>query len=129
MLTEERRDVHGNLQLPEIELPRREVMTHGEEETKACPFVARACLRAGCMAWEEPVGGCSLIPPEREAASPFDARLREAAPLLYGSLLDLVRVMEERAREYDACSDLWDYAQEVRRSFLDDLIEAQLKVG
>jgi hypothetical protein len=60
------------------------------------------------MAWDEPGGGCRLIPPEREAASPFDARLREAAPLLYGSLLDLVRVMEERAREYDACSDLWD---------------------
>jgi hypothetical protein len=105
-------------------------MTHGEKEEKACPFVARACLQAGCMAWDEPGGGgCRLIPPEKEAVSPFDERLREAAPLLYGSLLDLVRVMEERARECDACADLWDYAQEVRRSFLDELIEAQLKVG
>jgi len=40
-----------------------------------------------------------------------------------------VRAMEERARECDACADLWDYAQEVRRSFLDELVEAQLKVG
>ncbi len=100
-----------------------------ESETKACPFVARACLQAGCMAWDDPGSGCRLIPSTKEAASAFDARLREAAPLLYGSLLDLVRVMEERARECDACADLWDDAQEVRRSFLDDLIEAQLKVG
>jgi hypothetical protein len=104
-------------------------VTRGENETKACPFVARACLQAGCMAWDEPGGGCRLIPSTKEAASTFDARLRQVAPLLYGSLLDLVRVMEERARESDACADLWDYAQEVRRSFLDDLIEAQLKVG
>jgi hypothetical protein len=104
-------------------------MMHGENETKACPFVARACLRAGCMASDDPAGSCLLIPPEMAAASAFDARLRQAAPLLYGSLLDLVRVMEERARECDACADLWDYAQEVRRSFLDELIEAQLKVG
>ena len=104
-------------------------MTHGENETKACPFVARGCLQAGCMAWDDPGGGCRLIPSTKEAASAFDERLRQAAPLLYGSLLDLVRVMEARARESDACADLWDYAQEVRRSFLDDLIEAQLKVG
>jgi hypothetical protein len=103
-------------------------MTQGENETKACLFVARACLRQGCMAWDDPGGGCRLIMPEK-AASAFDERLRQAAPLLYGSLLDLVRVMEERARECDACADLWDYAQEVRRSFLDELIEAQLKVG
>ena len=94
---------------------------------KACPFVARACLLAGCMAWDG-AGGCRLIPAGEEASG-FDARLREAAPLLYGSLLDLVRVMEERAWECDACADLWDYAQEVRRSFLDELVEAQLKVG
>jgi hypothetical protein len=104
-------------------------MTHGENEEKACPFVARACLQAGCMAWDDAGGGCRLIVPEK-AASLFDARLRQAAPLMYGSLLDLVRVMEERARECEVCGpDLWDYAQEVRRSFLDDLIEAQLKVG
>jgi hypothetical protein len=35
----------------------------GEEaEAKTCPFVARACLQAGCMAWEDPGGGCRLIP-------------------------------------------------------------------
>ena len=94
---------------------------------KACPFVARACLLAGCMAWDG-AGGCRLIPAGAEASG-FDARLREAAPLLYGSLLDLVRVMEERAWECDACADLWDYAAEVRRSFLDEPVEAQLKVG
>jgi len=103
-------------------------MAQGENEGKACPFVARACLRAGCMAWDDPGGGCRLIVPEK-AASGFDERLRQAAPLMYGSLLDLVRVMEERARECDACADLWDYAAEVRRSFLDELVEAQLKVG
>ena len=98
-------------------------------ELRACPFVARSCLQAGCMAWDEHGGGCRLIP-TKEAASAFDARLREAAPLLYASLLDLVRVMEERGRECDACGpDLWDYAAEVRRSFLDELVEAQLKVG
>ncbi|HOI68336.1 MAG: hypothetical protein A4E50_01402 [Methanosaeta sp. PtaB.Bin087] len=94
---------------------------------KACPFVARACLLAGCMAWDG-AGGCRLIPAGAEASG-FDARLREAAPLLYGTLLDLVRVMEERAWECDACADLWDYAAEVRRSFLDEPVEAQLKVG
>lgn len=103
-------------------------MTQDEKKEKACPFVARGCLQAGCMAWDDASGGCRLIVPEK-AGSAFDERLRQAAPLLYGSLLDLVQVMEERAREYDACADLWDYAQEVRRSFLDELIEAQLKVG
>jgi len=101
-------------------------------ESRACPFVARACLGAGCMAWDEhgAGGGCRLILTEGGAASAFDARLREAAPLLYASLLDLVRVMEARGRECDACGpDLWDYAAEVRRSFLDELVEAQLKVG
>jgi len=106
-----------------------------DAEARACPFVARSCLQAGCMAWEEAGagaggGGCRLIPTEGAAASCFDERLREAAPLLYASLLDLVRVMEERGRECDACGpDLWDYAAEVRRSFLDELVEAQLKVG
>lgn len=100
-----------------------------EAKAKACPFVARSCLRAGCMAWDDPGGGCRLIVSEK-AASTSDERLREAAPLLYVSLLDLIRVMEERAQECDACgAELWDYAQEVRRSFLDELIEAQLKVG
>lgn len=81
------------------------------------------------MAWDDPSGGCRLIVSEK-AASAFDERLRQAAPLMYGSLLDLVGVMEDRARECEVCgADLWDYAQEVRRSFLDDLIEAQLKVG
>ncbi|HII07215.1 MAG TPA: hypothetical protein HA349_07875 [Methanotrichaceae archaeon] len=104
-------------------------MTHQEKEGKACPFVERTCLRQSCMAWDDP-GGCKLISPEKYAASSFDARLRQAAPLMYGSLLDLVSVMEVRARECEVCGpDLWDYAQEVRRSFLDDLIEAQLKVG
>jgi hypothetical protein len=78
-------------------------MTHRENEGKACPVVARACLQAGCMAWDEPGGGCRLIPSTKEAASTFDARLRQVAPLMYGSLLDLVRVMEERARLCDAC--------------------------
>ncbi len=77
---------------------------------------------------EANAGGCRLIPAGAEASG-FDARLREAAPLLYGTLLDLVRVMEERAWECDACADLWDYAAEVRRSFLDEPVEAQLKVG
>ena len=95
---------------------------------KACPFVSnRLCLGDGCMAWHEP-RGCALISASaRECSSPFDQKLRELAPLMYRTLVDLVGVMEESSRDCNRCGpELWNYAQEVRRSLLDELIRSQL---
>jgi hypothetical protein len=95
---------------------------------KACPFVVnRVCLIDGCMAWDEPKG-CVLIPASHiEFSSPFDQKLREMAPLMYRTLLDLVGIMEETSRDCNRCGpELWNYVQEVRRSLLDELTRAQL---
>jgi hypothetical protein len=95
---------------------------------KACPFVVdRVCLIDGCMAWDEP-RGCALIPASPiEFSSPFDQKLRELAPLMYRTLLDLVGIMEETSRDCNRCGpELWNYAQEARRSLLDELSRAQL---
>ena len=93
---------------------------------KACPFVdGRLCLEEGCMAWLE--GGCSLIRPASGAASAFELKLKAAAPLMYRSLLDLVRIMEETSRDCPRCGpELWNYAQETRASLLDELIRSEL---
>jgi hypothetical protein len=94
---------------------------------KACPFVARECLAEGCLAWGD--AGCRLIPGTKEGIgpSPFDQKLQTAAPLMYRSLLDLVKVMEDISRDCTRCGpDLWNYAQEVRACLLDDLIKAEL---
>ena len=65
---------------------------------KACPFVdGRVCLQEGCMAWLE--GRCGLIRPGGDAGSAFEQKLKAAAPLMYRSLLDLVRIMEETSRD------------------------------
>ena len=94
---------------------------------KACPFVdGRLCLEEGCMAWllEE---GCSLIRPASGAASAFELKLKAAAPLMYRSLLDLVRIMEETSKNCNKCGpELWNYAQEARASLLDELIRSEL---
>ena len=92
---------------------------------KACPFVdGRVCLQEGCMAWLE--GGCSLIRPAG-SSSAFEQKLRAAAPLMYRSLLDLVRIMEETSRDCTRCGpELWNYAQETRASLLDELIRSEL---
>jgi len=92
---------------------------------KACPFVdGRLCLEEGCMAWLE--GGCSLIRPGG-SSSVFEQKLKAAAPLMYRSLLDLVRIMEETSKNCSRCGpELWNYAQEARASLLDELIRSEL---
>jgi len=99
-------------------------MASAERNEKACPFVARECLQKDCMAWE---AGCHLITGKREASSPFEDKLRNAAPLMYRSLLDLAKIMEETSRSCVKCGpDLWNSAQEVRAGLLEDLIAAEL---
>ena len=92
---------------------------------KACPFVdGRVCLQEGCMAWLE--SGCSLIRPAG-SGSAFEQKLKAAAPLMYRSLLDLVRIMEETSRDCTRCGpELWNYAQQARASLLDELIRSEL---
>jgi hypothetical protein len=64
-----------------------------------------------------------------ECLSPFDLKLREEAPLMYRTLLDLVEVMEDASRDCQRCGpELWNYAQEVRRSLLDELTKAKLNL-
>ena len=92
---------------------------------KACPFVdGRVCLQEGCMAWME--GRCSLIRP-CGIGSAFEQKLKAAAPLMYRSLLDLVRIMEDMSKDCTRCGpELWNYAQEARASLLDELIRSEL---
>jgi hypothetical protein len=91
----------------------------------ACPFVARECLGEGCLAWGD--SGCKLIPGTVISSGPFDLKLRSAAPLMYRTLLDLVNVMEETSKSCGKCGpDLWNYAQQVRASLLDELIKSEL---
>ncbi|NMC11181.1 MAG: hypothetical protein GYA39_09490 [Methanothrix sp.] len=93
--------------------------------TKACPFVARECLREGCLAWSQ--ADCRLLSRAAEGPSSFDLLLRNAAPLMYRSLLDLVKVMEELSGDCRKCGpELWNYAQQVRGSLLDELIKSEL---
>jgi len=93
---------------------------------KACPFMAgRECLLEGCIAWREET--CRLIPRAGESKSPFEQKLRSAAPLMYRSLQDLVKIMEDTSKDCGKCGpELWNYAQEVRASLLDELIKAEL---
>jgi len=92
---------------------------------KACPFVeGRVCLQEGCMAWLE--GGCRLIR-HGGRGSAFEQKLKAAAPLMYRSLLDLVRIMEDTSKDCTRCGpELWNYAQEARASLLDELIRCEL---
>jgi len=98
-----------------------------QAERKACPFVARLCILDECTAWED-LRGCMLIPAAPgECLSPFDQKLIETAPMMYRTLLDLVGVMEEASRDCQRYGpELWNYAQEVRRSLLDELTKAKL---
>ncbi len=93
---------------------------------KACPFLGgRECLLESCMAWKEE--NCRLIPPTVESQSPLEQKLKNASPLMYRSLLDLVKIMEETSKDCKKCGpELWSYAQEVRASLLDELIKAEL---
>jgi len=68
-----------------------------------------------------------FIPRARESKSPFEQKLRSAAPLMYRSLLDLVKIMEDTSKDCGKCGpELRNYAQEVRASLLDELIKAEL---
>ena len=76
------------------------------------------------MAWLE--GVCSLIRPGG-SGSAFEQKLKAAAPLMYRSLLDLVRIMEETSKDWNKCGpELWNYAQEARANLLDELIRSEL---
>jgi hypothetical protein len=91
---------------------------------KACPFVARECLQEGCMAWRQKE--CRLIL-GRVGSSAFERQLMNAAPLMYRSLLDLVRIMEGASQDCSKCGpDLWNYAQQIRSSLLNELIQSEL---
>lgn len=93
---------------------------------KACPFVARECLQDGCLAWRQKA--CRLIPDyDRNRPSAFDQELKNAAPLLYRSLLDMVRIMEETAQDCRKCGpELFSFAQQLRAGLLDELIASEL---
>lgn len=96
-----------------------------DRSRKACPFVDRLCASEGCIAWEDE--GCKLIVSQIASSSPFEKKLKDAAPLMYRSLLDLVRVLEESSKDCPKCGpELWNYAQELRANLLDDLIRAEL---
>lgn len=98
-----------------------------DNSRKACPFVDRLCVAEGCMAWNDENEGCNLIISRIASISPFEQKLRDAAPLMYRSLLDLVRVLEESSKDCPKCGpELWNYAQEIRANLLDDLIQAEL---
>jgi hypothetical protein len=59
--------------------------------------------------------------------SPLEQKLRNAAPLMYRSLLDLVKIMEDTSKDCGKCGpELWNYAKEVRACLLDGLIKAEL---
>jgi hypothetical protein len=71
-------------------------------------------------------GGCRIIP-QTQSENAFEQKVRMAAPLMYRTLLDLVRVMEEASGNCQRCGpDLWNHAQDLRTGLLDDLIRAEL---
>jgi hypothetical protein len=76
------------------------------------------------MAWRQK--DCMMIL-GRVGSSVFERQLMNAAPLMYRSLLDLVRIMEESSQECGKCGpDLWSYAQQIRTSLLNELIQSEL---
>jgi hypothetical protein len=91
---------------------------------KACPFVARECLQEDCLAWRH--RACSLIL-DRSHPSAFEQELMNAAPLMYRSLLDMVRIMEETAQDCRKCGpELFSFAQQLRAGLLDELISSEM---
>jgi hypothetical protein len=89
-------------------------------------MAGRECLRSGCMAWNGE--DCRLIPrSDGKSPTQFELKLRDAAPLMYRSLLDLVMIMEDTSKGCSKCGpDLWNYAQEIRSELLDELIKSEL---
>jgi|WetSurMetagenome_2_1015567.scaffolds.fasta_scaffold666712_1 hypothetical protein len=69
---------------------------------KACLFLAgKECLQEECMAWRK--DDCSLIRLPAKSQGPFEQKLKRAAPLMYRSLLDLARVMEDPSKDCRKC--------------------------
>jgi len=86
--------------------------------------VARECLEESCMAWRQ--GDCLLVS-RSGISSSFEQKLQDAAPLMYRSLLDLVRILEESSKDCGKCGpDLWNYAQQIRAGLLNELIREEL---
>ena len=76
------------------------------------------------MAWRQ--DDCKLLS-RSGISSPFEEKLQNAAPLMYRSLLDLVRILEESSMDCGKCGpDLWNYAQQIRAGLLNELIGAEL---
>ena len=76
------------------------------------------------MAWRQ--GDCRLILGSG-SLSPFEQNLQDAAPLMYRSLLDLVRILEESSKDCGKCGpDMWNYAQQIRAGLLNELIGEEL---
>ena len=91
---------------------------------KACPFVARECLQEYCLAWRQKA--CRLIP-DRNGPCAFEQELMNAAPLMYRSLLDMVRIIEETAQDCGKCGpELFSFAQQLRAGLLDEMISSEL---
>ncbi len=98
-----------------------------DKSRKACPFVDRLCVAEGCIAWGSEDKDCKLIVSRIASLSPFEQKLRNAAPLMYRSLLDLTKILEETSKDCTKCGpELWNYAQELRANLLEDLIKAEL---
>jgi hypothetical protein len=53
------------------------------------------------MAWRK--DDCSLIRLPAKSQGPFEQKLKRAAPLIYRSLLNQVKVMEETSRDCGKC--------------------------
>ena len=76
------------------------------------------------MAWREE--DCRLLSGSG-GLSPFEEKLQNSAPLMYRSLLDLVKILEESSKNCGKCGpDLWNYAQQIRAGLLNELIRAEL---
>lgn len=76
------------------------------------------------MAWRQ--SDCRLVL-GRAGSSAFERQLINAAPLMYRSLLDLVRIMEGAFQDCSKCGpDLWNYAQHIRAGLLNELIQSEL---
>jgi len=76
------------------------------------------------MAWRQ--GDCRLLSGSG-GLSAFEEKLQNAAPLMYRSLIDLVKILEESSKNCGKCGpDLWNYAQQIRAGLLNELIGAEL---
>lgn len=88
-------------------------------------MAGKDCLLEGSTAWRKE--NCRLILRAWDSQSPFEQKVRNEAPLMYRSLLDLVKIMAGTYKNCSKCGpELWDYAREVRASLLGELVKAEL---